>query len=75
MAGGEDKVLELLGNSSRNSLDEPLLEEDTEEESNWKTFRNFFRQPSALGENLFSIIKFGLVQYVSENSCNFWSCL
>ena len=66
MVGGEDKVLELLGNNSRKSLDEPLLEGDTEEESLWKTCRNFFRQPSALGEKLFSIIKFGLVQYVSE---------
>ncbi|XP_057545462.1 protein LAZ1 homolog 2 isoform X2 [Amaranthus tricolor] len=62
--GGEDKVLELLGNNSRKSLDEPLLEGDTEEESLWKTCRNFFRQPSALGEKLFSIIKFGLVQYM-----------
>lgn len=74
VAGGEERVLELLEDKSTNVLNKPLLEgRDTEPESHPKSFRDFFLDPCALGEQLFSIIKFGLVQYVSENTCNFWS--
>ncbi|XP_021756637.1 protein LAZ1 homolog 2-like [Chenopodium quinoa] len=65
--GGEERVLELLKNESRNVLNKPLLEGgDAEPElSHPSSFRNFFLRPTELGEQLFSIIKFGLVQYVS----------
>ncbi|XP_010666844.2 protein LAZ1 homolog 2 isoform X1 [Beta vulgaris subsp. vulgaris] len=63
--GGEERVLELLEDKSTNVLNKPLLEgRDTEPESHPKSFRDFFLDPCALGEQLFSIIKFGLVQYM-----------
>ncbi|XP_021750162.1 protein LAZ1 homolog 2 [Chenopodium quinoa] len=64
--GGEERVLELLRDESRNVLNKSLLEEgDTEPAlSRPSSFRNFFLRPTELGEQLFSIIKFGLVQYM-----------
>ncbi|KAL2939790.1 Protein LAZ1-like protein 2 [Bienertia sinuspersici] len=62
--GGEERVLRLLEDESRNVLSKPLLNGDTEPESHQKSFRNFFTKPCTLGEQLFSIIKFGLVQYM-----------
>ncbi|KAM7277185.1 hypothetical protein ACFE04_019051 [Oxalis oulophora] len=65
--GGERRVTELLENQSRKKLGLPLLqEEDNSNQSEQQSsLTNFFLQPLALGGNLLSIEKFGLVQYVS----------
>lgn len=65
--GGERIVTELLEKKSRKQLNESLLEEggnENHEEVEQRSFGNFFFQPGLLGKDLFSIIKFGLVQYV-----------
>uniref|UniRef100_A0A803M8P7 Uncharacterized protein n=1 Tax=Chenopodium quinoa TaxID=63459 RepID=A0A803M8P7_CHEQI len=66
--GGEERVLELLRDESRNVLNKSLLEEgDTEPAlSRPSSFRNFFLRPTELGEQLFSIIKFGLFYNVTH---------
>lgn len=65
MPGGEQRVVELLERESRKSLNKPLLEEDDEPQQHKRSFFDFFCRPNMLGENLLTIEKFGLVQYVS----------
>lgn len=65
MPGGEQRVLEMLESESRKSLNKPLLEEDDEPRQHKRSFIDFFRRPNMLGEDLLTIEKFGLVQYVS----------
>lgn len=63
--GGEERVIELLEDESRKSLNKPLLEGvDEQPQLQERTFWNFFRRPSVLGEDLLTIEKFGLVQYM-----------
>ncbi|KAK6944722.1 Organic solute transporter subunit alpha/Transmembrane protein 184 [Dillenia turbinata] len=63
--GGERRVIELLEHESKKKIREPLLErEDEKPDSRQRSFGNFFTQPYVLGKDLFSIIKFGLVQYM-----------
>lgn len=64
MPGGEQRVVELLESESKKSLNKPLLEEDGVPRHK-KSFIDFFRRPNMLGEDLLTIEKFGLVQYVS----------
>ncbi|XP_074280795.1 protein LAZ1 homolog 2 [Silene latifolia] len=75
--GGEARVLELLENESRNVLKKPLLEEtDGKTKPHNNKFCNFFLKPCALGKRLFSIIKFGLVQYmILKTVCAFLAFL
>ena len=66
MLGGEERVRELLENESRKQLTEPLLRGEASKGVLQETsFTNFFCQPSVLGKDLYTIVKFGLVQYVS----------
>ncbi|PSS15453.1 hypothetical protein CEY00_Acc12944 [Actinidia chinensis var. chinensis] len=63
--GGEQRVIELLDDESKKLLSKPLLEgADEKPKSRQRTFRNFFLQPRALGKDLLTIEKFGLVQYM-----------
>ncbi|XP_057507086.1 protein LAZ1 homolog 2 isoform X3 [Actinidia eriantha] len=63
--GGEQRVIELLDDESKKLLSKPLLEgADEKPKSRQRTFRNFFLQPHALGKDLLTIEKFGLVQYM-----------
>lgn len=59
-------MFRLLENRKRDELSEQLLEsQDKAQAHNRSRVYNFFCHPNALGENLYTIIKFGLVQYVS----------
>ncbi|RLN16185.1 hypothetical protein C2845_PM02G23720 [Panicum miliaceum] len=63
--GGERQVFRLLENRKREELSEQLLNgQDKAEAQNRSRVCNFFCDPNALGENLYTIIKFGLVQYM-----------
>lgn len=63
--GGERRVTELLEDESRKTLRKPLIVESNEEtDTHQKPFRDFFFRPYTLGEELFTIEKFGLVQYM-----------
>jgi hypothetical protein len=65
-SGGERQVFHLLENRRRDELSEQLLEsQDKTQAHNRSRVYTFFCDPNALGENLYTIIKFGLVQYVS----------
>lgn len=65
--GGEERVEELLDKGiKKQHLTEKLLKVDEEKGVlNQSSFYDFFCKPSALGKNLYTIVKFGLVQYVS----------
>ncbi|XP_066378865.1 protein LAZ1 homolog 2-like isoform X2 [Miscanthus floridulus] len=63
--GGERQVFHLLENRKGDELSEQLLEsQDKTQAHNRSRVYNFFCDPNALGENLYTIIKFGLVQYM-----------
>ncbi|CAH9097595.1 unnamed protein product [Cuscuta epithymum] len=64
--GGEKKVVELLEDESRKETSQqPLLGgEEKQHKTKQRAFYNFFRRPFLLGERLFTIEKFGLVQYM-----------
>ncbi|KAF5176289.1 Laz1-like protein [Thalictrum thalictroides] len=63
--GGEDIVERLLENETRKHLSEPFLgEQDENQALQRRPFPYFFRQPHAIGKNLYTIVKFGLVQYM-----------
>ena len=65
-------MIELLDDESKKLLSKPLLEgADEKPKSRQRTFRNFFLQPRALGKDLLTIEKFGLVQYVSPKKVPF----
>ncbi|KAL0426768.1 UNVERIFIED_CONTAM: protein LAZ12 [Sesamum latifolium] len=70
--GGEREVVDLLEDEARRQISKPLLEEKEDPQSEQKTFRNFILRPCVLGEHLFTIIKFGLVQYmIMKTLCAF----
>ncbi|KAL8137217.1 hypothetical protein V2J09_003218 [Rumex salicifolius] len=75
--GGEDKVIEMLEDDSSKLLRKALLEGVSEKAAaKPKSFRNFFLQPCILGEDLLTIEKFGLVQYmILKTLCAFLSFL
>ncbi|XP_068660897.1 protein LAZ1 homolog 2 [Aristolochia californica] len=66
--GGEGRVLALLENETKKVLEESLLQGDEcsngEEQSKGKPFSSFFLKPFVLGKRLYTIIKFGIVQYM-----------
>ncbi|PIA27611.1 hypothetical protein AQUCO_07600053v1 [Aquilegia coerulea] len=63
--GGEDRVERSLENETRNHLSEPFLEgQDKKQALKKRSFSYFFRQPHVIGKNLYTIVKFGLVQYM-----------
>lgn len=61
--GGEQKVIELLEDESR-QMKEPLLEGEENPEFKGRRIRDFIFQPCALGKDLLAVEKFGLVQYM-----------
>lgn len=60
--GGERQVFRLLESRKRDELSQELL--DKARARNRGGAYSFFCDPDALGENLYTIIKFGLVQYM-----------
>ncbi|XP_071911250.1 protein LAZ1 homolog 2-like isoform X2 [Coffea arabica] len=60
---GEQKVIELLEDESR-QMKEPLLEGEENPESKGRRICNFIFQPCVLGKDLLITEKFGLVQYM-----------
>ncbi|KAL3830051.1 hypothetical protein ACJIZ3_018853 [Penstemon smallii] len=74
--GGELKVVDFLENELRKEISKPLLEGEKSPELQQKTFRNFVFRPSVLGKDLFTIIKFGFVQYmILKTLCAFLALL
>ncbi|RWR79483.1 protein LAZ1 2 isoform X1 [Cinnamomum micranthum f. kanehirae] len=75
--GGEERVRELLENESRKQLTEPLLHGEGNKGALQETsFTNFFCQPSVLGKDLYTIVMFGLVQYmILKTFCSFLALL
>ncbi|GAB2267501.1 hypothetical protein Dimus_038670 [Dionaea muscipula] len=75
--GGEHRVVLLLEDKSGEVLSKLLLEgRDDKPVSQSKSFRDFFLQPCALGKDLLTIIKFGLVQYmILKTFCAFLALL
>nr|XP_010937321.1 protein LAZ1 homolog 2 isoform X5 [Elaeis guineensis] len=62
--GGEERVAELLENGANKQLSEQLLKEEEKERApHRRSFLDFFCHPSVLGKYLYTIVKFGLVQY------------
>ena len=63
--GGERQVVGLLEKERMEELSEQLLEsQEKAKYRNRSRLRDFFCDPNALGESLYTIIKFGLVQYM-----------
>ncbi|KAK1313319.1 hypothetical protein QJS10_CPA06g02516 [Acorus calamus] len=63
--GGEERVIEILENETQKRLNEPLLEEeDIKRLADERSFHHFFFRPNIIGSDLYSIEKFGLVQYM-----------
>ncbi|EMS60248.1 hypothetical protein TRIUR3_11074 [Triticum urartu] len=64
-AGGERQVVGLLEKERMEELSEQLLEsQEKAKNRNQSRLRDFFCDPNAMGESLYTIIKFGLVQYM-----------
>ncbi|KAG6389086.1 hypothetical protein SASPL_150545 [Salvia splendens] len=62
--GGELQVMEILEDEAKKQLSKPLLEKEKRSQLEHGTFCNFIFHPCLLGKELFSIIRFGLVQYM-----------
>ncbi|KAF7086513.1 hypothetical protein CFC21_089799 [Triticum aestivum] len=63
--GGERQVVGLLEKERMEELSEQLLEsQEKAKYRNRSRLHDFFCDPDALGESLYTIIKFGLVQYM-----------
>ncbi|WCJ42820.1 hypothetical protein M5689_023604 [Euphorbia peplus] len=63
--GGETRVIQLLENESERRLDLPLIEGKNENQGVSRgSFINFFCRPNIMGRDVFTIEKFGLVQYM-----------
>jgi len=68
MLGGEREVIKLLEDESRKLLQKPLLDHtNTSPKKKGSRVWDFIFQPCVLGEDLLTIEKFGLVQYVSTS--------
>ncbi|KAL5572332.1 hypothetical protein UlMin_021929 [Ulmus minor] len=77
--GGERCVIEILEHESRKLLSKSLLEDETSEnpsEQDTSSLWNFCLRPSLVGEDLLTIEKFGLVQYmILKTLCAFLAFL
>ncbi|XP_020099817.1 protein LAZ1 homolog 2 isoform X1 [Ananas comosus] len=75
--GGERRVVELLEAAAEKQLNEQLLEEGgTRQKHPRRRFRDFFCHPTLLGKDLYTIIKFGIVQYmILKTVCAFLALL
>ncbi|KAH0454041.1 hypothetical protein IEQ34_018365 [Dendrobium chrysotoxum] len=76
--GGEERAMELLEKgTSKQQLTEQLLKGDEEKGIlHRSSFYDFFFNPTVLGKNLYTIVKFGLVQYmILKTLCSFLALL
>ncbi|KAF9662346.1 hypothetical protein SADUNF_Sadunf18G0043300 [Salix dunnii] len=75
--GGERSVIELLENESQRQLGITLLEWKNENQAlQSRSFTSFFFRPYAIGRDLFTIERFGLVQYmILKTLCAFLAFL
>ncbi|KAK9102417.1 hypothetical protein Sjap_019671 [Stephania japonica] len=73
--GGEERVVAFLEDESRKQLTEPLLGgKNTSVQK--RSFANFFCQPNVQGKNLYTTVKFGIVQYmILKTFCAFLAFL
>ncbi|KAM0953035.1 putative organic solute transporter subunit alpha/Transmembrane protein [Dioscorea sansibarensis] len=68
---GKGKVIELLENEERKNLHEKLIKKKKR-----RVGHTFFCNPSVLGEDLYTIVKFGIVQYmILKTLCAFLSLI
>lgn len=75
MAGGEREVVELLEDERRKQISQSLLGGEEKPVTQKRTLYNFIFHPCVVGKNLFTIEKFGLVQYVCKRVQSFISTL
>ncbi|XP_050218886.1 protein LAZ1 homolog 2 isoform X2 [Mercurialis annua] len=75
--GGEKRVIELLDNEADRRLNQTLLEGSDESRAvRRRSFINFFWRPYLIGKDVFTIVKFGLVQYmILKTFCAFLAFL
>ncbi|XP_057985761.1 protein LAZ1 homolog 2 isoform X2 [Hevea brasiliensis] len=75
--GGEKWVIELLENEKQKWLNQPWLEGSDENQGlRQRSFINFFCRPYVIGRDVFTIEKFGLVQYmILKTFCAFLAFL
>lgn len=73
IVGGGKRVVELLDNAARKEISEKLLEEEDKEAQHQHSLGDFVFRPTLDGKYLYTIAKFGVVQYVS--CCNCMLCL
>ncbi|CAL9190409.1 protein LAZ1 homolog 2-like [Musa acuminata AAA Group] len=74
--GGEDRVVELLENAAREDISEQLLMEEDDEAQHQHSLNDFVFHPNVLGKDLYTIIKFGIVQYmILKTLCAFLALL
>ncbi|ONK75105.1 uncharacterized protein A4U43_C03F13370 [Asparagus officinalis] len=76
--GGDERVAEILDKGSKKKLQEQLLEGDEEKglPRRSSSLHDFFCDPSVLGNDLYVIEKFGLVQYmILKTVCAFLAML
>lgn len=63
--GGEERVIELLENAARKEISVKLLKDEDEEVQHHHSISDFIFRPIVFGKDLYTILKFGVVQYVS----------
>ncbi|KAJ8476321.1 hypothetical protein OPV22_020048 [Ensete ventricosum] len=74
--GGEERVVELLENAAREEISEHLLKEEDDEAQHRHSLNDFVFHPTVLGKDLYTIIKFGIVQYmILKTLCAFLALL
>ncbi|XP_075079609.1 protein LAZ1 homolog 2-like isoform X3 [Nicotiana tabacum] len=71
-SGGEQEVVELLEDERRKQISQSLLGGEGKAVTQKRTLYNFIFHPCVMGKNLFTIEKFGLVQYmILKTTCAF----
>ncbi|KAJ4755350.1 organic solute transporter ostalpha protein (DUF300) [Rhynchospora pubera] len=75
--GGEPRVVDMLENKANEELQEQLLEEGEKKGSRKEgSFCDFFCHPIFLGKDMYTTVKFGLVQYmILKTACAFLSLI
>ncbi|XP_072971409.1 protein LAZ1 homolog 2 [Typha angustifolia] len=75
--GGEGRVVELLENATDKQFNERLLEDENKGgRPQTSSFCDFFCHPTLLGKDLYTIVKFGIVQYmILKTLCAFLALL
>ncbi|KAG6475229.1 protein LAZ1 homolog 2-like [Zingiber officinale] len=74
--GGGKRVVELLDNAARKEISEKLLEEEDKEAQHQHSLGDFVFRPTLDGKYLYTIAKFGVVQYmILKTLCAFLALL